>query len=131
MISFLVISSLYLFHSSLSPTVFSVYIAAGNKLDLGIAYSVMTVFNIIKQPLRLLPMFIGMAVEILVSISRIQKFLECDEIEPRIKKLTAGESTDNAVTINDAYFSWGFKEKETKIDPKEAKKEAKLKKKRS
>ena len=54
-----VVTSLYFFPSLLSAVVFSVYIGLGNTLDLDIAFTVMTVLNLIKDPLRSLPLFIG------------------------------------------------------------------------
>lgn len=43
----------------LGNVVFGTYIGMGYTLDLGVAYTVMTVFNLIKDPLRWLPLFIG------------------------------------------------------------------------
>ena len=54
-----VVTSLYFFPSLLSAVVFAVYIGLGNTLDLDIAFTVMTILNLIKAPLRALPMFIG------------------------------------------------------------------------
>ena len=53
------ITSLYFFPSLLSAVVFATYIGMGNTLDLEIAFVVMTILNIIKDPLRSLPTFIG------------------------------------------------------------------------
>jgi ABC-type bacteriocin/lantibiotic exporter with double-glycine peptidase domain len=58
-ISCISITSMYFFPQVLSAVVFSVYIGSGHVLDLSIAYTVMTIFNNLKEPLRMLPMFIG------------------------------------------------------------------------
>jgi hypothetical protein len=42
------VSSLYFFPQVLSAVVFSVYIGSGHKLELGLAYTVMTCFNLLK-----------------------------------------------------------------------------------
>jgi hypothetical protein len=42
------VTSLYFFPQVLSAVVFSVYIGMGNHLDLGMAYTVMTCFNLLK-----------------------------------------------------------------------------------
>lgn len=42
------VSSLYFFPNILSVVVFSVFIGTGNKLDLSVAYTVMTVLGLIK-----------------------------------------------------------------------------------
>lgn len=41
-------TSLYFFPGILGAVVFSVYIAMGNELDLSIAFTVTTIFNLIK-----------------------------------------------------------------------------------
>ena len=65
------ITSLYFFPSMLSAVLFSVYIGIGNTLDLDIAFTVMVVLNILKEPLRALPMFVGQLIEFQVSMTRI------------------------------------------------------------
>ena len=55
----IVIVTLYFFPQLLSAVVFSVFIGTGNTLSLGVAYTVMTLLNMIKEPLRTLPLFIG------------------------------------------------------------------------
>lgn len=47
-IGMLNVTSLYFFPQILSAVVFSVYIGSGNRLNLSTAYTVMTIFNIIK-----------------------------------------------------------------------------------
>jgi hypothetical protein len=42
------VTNLYFFPQVLSAVVFSVYIAMGNKLDLGIAYTAVTCLNMLK-----------------------------------------------------------------------------------
>lgn len=42
------VSSLYFFPQVLSAVVFSVYIASGHHLELGVAYTVMTSLNLLK-----------------------------------------------------------------------------------
>ncbi len=42
------ITSLYFFPSILGAVVFSVYIAMGKELDLSVAFTVTTIFNLIK-----------------------------------------------------------------------------------
>ena len=57
------ISTLYFFPSILSAVVFSFYIGFGNTLRLDIAFTVITILNLIKEPLRSLPQFIGQVLE--------------------------------------------------------------------
>jgi len=62
----------------------SVYIGTGNSISLAKAYTVMTVFNLVAQPIRILPQFVGQMVEFMVSMRRIQAYLACKEINPTI-----------------------------------------------
>ena len=71
LVSYFIVTTLYFFPQILGAVVFTVYIGAGNKLDLGTAFAIMTVFNLMKDPLRLLPMVIGMAIQFMVSMRRI------------------------------------------------------------
>jgi len=66
-----VVSSLYFFPAILSAVVFASYIGAGNYLSLDIAFTVITLLNMIKDPLRALPLFLGSFLEFLVSMKRI------------------------------------------------------------
>ena len=65
------VTSLYFFSSMLSAVVFAVYIGLGNTLDLDIAFTVLTILNLIKEPLRTFPRFIGSCIEFQVSMTRI------------------------------------------------------------
>jgi ABC-type multidrug transport system fused ATPase/permease subunit len=80
------VSSMYFFPQVLSAVVFSVYIGSGHPLALGMAYTVMTCFNLLKEPMRYLPWFIGQFVELLISLKRIQDFLVCDTLNPTVIK---------------------------------------------
>ena len=66
-----IISTLYFFPSILSAVIFSFYIGLGNTLCLDVAFTVMTILNLIKDPLRSLPEFIGNFLEFQVSMTRI------------------------------------------------------------
>lgn len=108
------VTSLYFFPSLLSAVLFSVYIALGNTLALDIAFTVMTILNIIKGPLRSLPMFIGQLMEFQVSMTRIQEFMLVSEVNPSMIRNVPYEETEDAITIREgSNFHWGsLKEKE-------------------
>lgn len=65
------VTSLYFFPQIISSVVFSVYIGTGHTLDLATAYTVMTIFNNLKEPLRMLPLFLSQIIELLISMKRI------------------------------------------------------------
>ena len=66
-----VVGSLYFFPQILSAVVFGFYIGTGHTLQLDVAFTVMTILTMIKDPLRSLPMFVGTAIEFMVSMRRI------------------------------------------------------------
>jgi ABC-type multidrug transport system fused ATPase/permease subunit len=66
-----VVVSLYFFPQILSAVVFGFYIGTGHTLQLDVAFTVMTILTMIKDPLRSLPMFVGTGIEFMVSMRRI------------------------------------------------------------
>jgi ABC-type multidrug transport system fused ATPase/permease subunit len=109
---------LYFFPAILSAIVFAAYIGSGNVLSLDTAFAVITLLNMIKDPLRTLPNFIGTYLEFLVSMSRIQAFLLVDEVNTTIIRRVDREETPNSIEIrNWSNFHWGFDTK--KEDAKE------------
>ena len=52
-----IIASLYFFPQVLSSVVFSTYIGTGHDIDLATAFTVLILFDLIKNPLRQLPLF--------------------------------------------------------------------------
>lgn len=85
----LVVASLYFFTNILSAVIFTTYIGLGSTLSLDIAFTVISVLNIISNPMRTLPMFLGSLIDLTVSLNRIQDFLIIDEINPtQIKQIS-------------------------------------------
>eukprot|EP00347_Sterkiella_histriomuscorum_P019725 403340529 len=102
-------TSLYFFPSILGSVVFSTYIGMGNTLELSVAYTITTIFNLIKQPLLWLPIFIGLVIEFTVSMKRIQDFLLCPEINKSVaKKIDFEEDDKYSITIKNGNFHWGL-----------------------
>jgi ABC-type multidrug transport system fused ATPase/permease subunit len=112
-----VVSSLYFFPAILSAVVFASYIGAGNYLSLDIAFTVITLLNMIKDPLRFLPLFIGSFLEFLVSMKRIQSFLLVDEVNTTLIRQVDREETPHSIEIRPlSNFHWGIKPEESKTD---------------
>jgi hypothetical protein len=59
----LIICSLYFFPNILSSVVFSTYIGTGHSLDLATSFSVLVFFDLIKEPIRSLPLFMSSFIE--------------------------------------------------------------------
>jgi len=117
------VTSLYLFSSILSAVVFAVYIGLGNTLDLSIAFTVLTILDLIKEPLRTLPNFVGSCIEFQVSMSRIQEFIHVDEVNPSmIRRLPQDETPDSIAIRDSANFHWGCQEEKKDAKAKDGKK---------
>jgi ABC-type multidrug transport system fused ATPase/permease subunit len=77
----LIITSNYFFPNILSSVVFSTYIGTGHQINLATSFSVLVFFDIIKEPLRQFPLFLSSFVQMMVSMKRIQSFIETKEID--------------------------------------------------
>ena len=109
MVGMMNVTSLYFFPQVLSAVVFSVFIATGHHLELGMAYTVMTCLNLLREPMRYFPYFIGQFIELLVSMQRLQDFMLCDEINPGVvNKLERDPNLDTAIQIKHGNFFWGL-----------------------
>lgn len=121
-------SSLYFFPASLQAICYTFFIGFGGRLSLGVGYVVLNVFNMIRDPIRMLPLFIGFAVEFAISMRRIQEFLLLDEINETIVDSSAigarGPKPDLSFEIKPgSNFYWGLKkEKSEEEDGKKKKK---------
>ena len=65
------VTSLYFYPAILSATIFTVYIGTGHILELSAAYSIITVLNILTEPLRAMPLFLGQLIEFRIAMQRI------------------------------------------------------------
>lgn len=58
-VSQILVTNLYFFPQILTAVVFAFYIGFGNNLSLDAAFTIIVILNLIKDPLRSLPMFVG------------------------------------------------------------------------
>ncbi|XP_068610353.1 ATP-binding cassette sub-family C member 3 [Brachionichthys hirsutus] len=88
-------------------TTFAVYVSVDEKniLDAEKAFVSLSLFNILRFPLNMLPQVISSVVQANVSLKRIQAFLSHDELDPNAvsRKNTA---TDFSVTVVNGKFTW-------------------------
>ncbi|XP_012669991.1 ATP-binding cassette sub-family C member 3 isoform X2 [Clupea harengus] len=88
-------------------TSFAVYVMVdeNNVLDAQKAFVSLSLFNILRFPLNMLPQVISSIVQASVSLKRIQGFLSHDELDPEAvdRKHTSSEF---AVTVINGTFSW-------------------------
>ncbi|GBM92933.1 Canalicular multispecific organic anion transporter 2 [Araneus ventricosus] len=81
-----------------------VLIDSNNVLDANKAFVSLSLFNILRVPTALLPMIITFTAMFVVSLKRIDKYLQGDEIDPDIIKHDPSEK--DPVIIENATFSW-------------------------
>ncbi|XP_033988991.1 canalicular multispecific organic anion transporter 2 isoform X1 [Trematomus bernacchii] len=88
-------------------TTFAVYVSIdeNNILDAEKAFVSLSLFNILRFPLNMLPQVISSMVQASVSLKRIESFLSHEELDPNSvdRKNTAA---DFAVTVVNGKFSW-------------------------
>nr|XP_034960244.1 canalicular multispecific organic anion transporter 2 [Zootoca vivipara] len=88
-------------------TTFAVYVTVDENhiLDAEKAFVSLSLFNLLRFPLNMLPQVISNIAQTSVSLKRIQHFLSNDELDPgcvETKLITPGY----AVTVRDGTFSW-------------------------
>ncbi|XP_027736449.1 canalicular multispecific organic anion transporter 2 isoform X2 [Empidonax traillii] len=98
-------------------TTFAVYVSVDerNILDAEKAFVSLSLFNILKFPLNMLPQVISNIAQASVSLKRIQQFLSHDELDPNCVE-TKVISPGNAISVTNATFSWGKELKPTLKD---------------
>lgn len=78
-----------------------------NVLDANKVFVSLSLFNIIRIPLAVLPMLITNLSQYIIAVKRINKFLEADEIDPSNIKPINDEV--NTVKIQNGTFKWDSK----------------------
>lgn len=71
----------------MSTATIVVFIYMGNVMNLSSVYTINLIFNYVKDPMRMLPLFIAQIMEFRLSMRRIEEFLLCDEINPSLNNL--------------------------------------------
>ncbi|XP_062549077.1 multidrug resistance-associated protein 1-like [Armigeres subalbatus] len=85
---------------------FAVYVLVdeNNVLDPQTAFVSLALFNILSFPLSMFPLMITYVMQAWVSVKRINKFMNSEELDPN--NVTNNHSED-ALSIKDGTFSWG------------------------
>uniref|UniRef100_H0VI28 ATP binding cassette subfamily C member 2 n=1 Tax=Cavia porcellus TaxID=10141 RepID=H0VI28_CAVPO len=89
-----------------SVTTFSVYVLvdSNNVLDAEKAFTSITLFNILRFPLTMLPMVISSVLQATVSVSRLEKYLGGDDLDTSAIRRVS--NFDKAVQFSEASFTW-------------------------
>ena len=81
---------------------FALYIADGTELDVATALTALSLFDILRFPLFMLPTVINNIVEAKVSVDRVQSFLLEEEKTP----ITSGDLANPGAKIKKGTFVW-------------------------
>ncbi|XP_059617041.1 multidrug resistance-associated protein 1 isoform X5 [Phlebotomus argentipes] len=82
-----------------------VLVDEANVLDASTAFVSLSLFNILRFPLSMLPMLISNMVQTSVSVKRINKFMNSEELDPT--NVQQDPKDDAALVIENGQFSWG------------------------
>ncbi|XP_075152488.1 multidrug-Resistance like Protein 1 isoform X4 [Haematobia irritans] len=82
-----------------------VLIDENNVLDATKTFVSLSLFNILRFPLTMLPMLISNLVQTQVSVKRINKFMNSEELDPN--NVQHDPSKPNPLSIENGSFSWG------------------------
>eukprot|EP01065_Artemidia_motanka_P023285 TRINITY_DN277_c0_g2_i2.p1 TRINITY_DN277_c0_g2~~TRINITY_DN277_c0_g2_i2.p1 ORF type:complete len:1661 (+),score=534.27 TRINITY_DN277_c0_g2_i2:110-5092(+) len=90
-----------------SLSAFGVWVGQGKELDAGKAFTAISLFNILRFPLNMLPNTINNIIEASVSLQRIQDFLMLEEIDENAVSSLPPAAGKPALEIHNGAFSWG------------------------
>ena len=91
---------------------FTAYIFAdgGQELTATKAFVTLSYLNLMRIPLAFLPMMIAFMVQAKVSLDRVNKFMNNDELSEEAVTKDSSDMKDDAVRIQGGTFSWGPEE---------------------
>ncbi|XP_015755731.1 PREDICTED: canalicular multispecific organic anion transporter 2-like, partial [Acropora digitifera] len=90
-----------------SLSTFSVYVLLGNELTAGKAFVAISLFNILRLPLALLPRVVVNFIQAQVSNHRLEEFLKLGELQPgNVIRNMPTHCSNVAVHIENGSFCW-------------------------
>ncbi|PIL29150.1 ATP-binding cassette transporter [Ganoderma sinense ZZ0214-1] len=107
-----------------SVTSFFVYVAQGNELTIGTAFTAIALYQMVRAPLNVIPAWIVQILQSKVALDRIATYLDEDEVDEQVSTIKKGrvppsEETETGLGIVDGSFKWN--EVEQKKDDKHKK----------
>ncbi|CAD8105461.1 unnamed protein product [Paramecium primaurelia] len=126
-------TAFYIFSVWLSPLLilsgtFLMHILLGHQLSAGSTFAIISLFQMLQQPLLQLPIAINEVMATNISLKRIQKFLFTDELQSDCIQFDY-YGDEKSVEIKDGNFYWSALKKE-EIDEQEKKEQENKKKKK-
>ncbi|KAI1792466.1 multidrug resistance-associated ABC transporter [Ganoderma leucocontextum] len=107
-----------------SVTSFFVYVAQGNELTIGTAFTAIALYQMVRAPLNVIPAWIVQILQSKVALDRIATYLDEDEVDDQVSTIKKGrvppsEETETGLGIINGSFKWN--EVEEKKDEKDKK----------
>jgi|LauGreDrversion4_2_1035121.scaffolds.fasta_scaffold99282_3 ABC-type bacteriocin/lantibiotic exporter with double-glycine peptidase domain len=75
----------YMFPNMMPAVCFGTYIGLGNYLDLSTAVTCIMFFGLMSGPMIWVPMAISDFIQLKVSMKRVQKFLQVDDVQKDLR----------------------------------------------
>lgn len=85
---------------------FATYVLLGGVLDSEKAFTSLSLFNILRFPITLLPMVISYVIAASVSVKRIGKYLQTADIDA--ENVSHDHYSESSVVIENGTFAWGL-----------------------
>ncbi|XP_071542397.1 multidrug resistance-associated protein 1-like isoform X3 [Panulirus ornatus] len=81
-----------------------------NVLDAKTAFVSLALFNLLRFPIGMLPMLISSLVQAKVSLTRMNKFMNADELDPN--NVSRDNTESKPIVIENGTFAWGHGEED-------------------
>ncbi|XP_043841698.1 ATP-binding cassette sub-family C member 2 [Dromiciops gliroides] len=111
LLSFSLLQSVVVFIFNLAPVLvsvvtFTVYVLVdeNNVLDAQKAFTSITLFNILRFPLSMLPLLISSILQVSVSADRLERYLTGDDLDT--SNIRNDAHTDKAIQFHETSFTW-------------------------
>ncbi|KZT21758.1 multidrug resistance-associated ABC transporter [Neolentinus lepideus HHB14362 ss-1] len=98
---------------------FFTYVMLGHELTVSIAFTSLSLFGMIRQPLNIIPAWIVQILQTRIAIKRIETFLDEDEVSDQVSSLkgsarTSSVDIEEGFGIVDGTFKWNEVEETAK-----------------
>ncbi|KAI0357033.1 multidrug resistance-associated ABC transporter [Trametes cingulata] len=106
-----------------SVTAFFAYVAQGNELTIGTAFTAIALFQMVRAPLNVIPAWIVQILQSKVALDRIATYLDEEEVDEQVSTLKKGhvppsEESDEGLGIINGTFKWNEVEEKKEEDDK-------------
>ena len=91
---------------TLASFVTFVYLSSDNVLTAETVFVSVSLFNIMRTPITLLPSCLMDVIKLFVSVKRVNRFLNAEELETKDDDSPAMDKQSSAVEVEDATFYW-------------------------